>query len=167
MDMERSAVAEVDFDRFYLGASDRLVTQIAALTGDPAEAQDHVQEAFAQAWVKWAKVSRYTDPEGWVRRVAYNRAVSRWRRARRQLLAAQVRDDGGGFDPDQLMVIEALRRLPAHERRALVLRALAGLSIAEIAAELSVPPGTVKSWLSRGRTRLARELGAELREVKS
>jgi RNA polymerase sigma-70 factor, ECF subfamily len=163
--MGRSEGAELDFDQFYLAARDRLVAQIAALTGDAAEAQDHVQEGFARAWGKWARVSQYDDPEAWVRRAAYHRAVSRWRRARRHLLSAEVGEDAPHFDHDQLPVIEALRKLPASERRALILQALAGMTIAEIAAELSAPPGTVKSWLSRGRARLAGELDAKLTEV--
>lgn len=154
-----------DFDRFYRGARDRLVMQIAALTGDVAEAQDHVQEGFARAWARWDRVSRYEDPEGWVRRAAYHRAVSAWRRARRLLPRAEVHEDSAQFDPDQLPVIDALKKLSAGERQALVLQALVGLSVADIAAELSAPPGTVKSWLSRGRARLARELRAEHEEV--
>ena len=74
------------FDAFYERARDRLAVQIAALTGDPAEAVDHVQEAFVRAWSRWGYVSGLDDPEGWVRRVAHNLAVSRWRRARRVVL---------------------------------------------------------------------------------
>lgn len=154
-----------DFDEFYRSARDRLVMQIAALTGDAAEAQDHVQEGFVRAWARWDRVGRYDDPEGWVRRAAHHRAVSAWRRARRLLPRAEAGADGAWLDPDQLPVVEALGKLPARERQALVLHALAGLSVAEIAAELSAPPGTVKSWLSRGRARLARELRAEEQEV--
>jgi RNA polymerase sigma-70 factor (sigma-E family) len=165
--MEQSAGPDLSFDEFYLAARDRLVVQIAALTGDPAEAQDHVQEAFARAWVRWPSVSRYQDPEGWVRRVAYHRAVSRWRVARRLFLRAEAGEGGVHVEASQLPLFEALGRLPVRERQALALQAIAGLSVAEIAAELSVPPGTVKSWLSRGRARLARELGAELEEVGS
>jgi RNA polymerase sigma-70 factor (ECF subfamily) len=74
------------FDSFYLASRDRLVLQVAALTGDPAEAPDHVQEAFARAWTRWDRIGACEDPEGWVRRVAVNQAVSRWRRARRVVL---------------------------------------------------------------------------------
>jgi RNA polymerase sigma-70 factor, ECF subfamily len=165
--MDGLAGSELDFDRFYLGARDRLVVQIAALTGDVSEAQDHVQEGFARAWVRWGSVSRYDDPEGWVRRVAYHRAVSHWRRARRLLVSADARAADIHVDASQLPVIEALGKLRPGERQALVLQAVAGLTVAEISAELSVPEGTVKSWLSRGRARLARELGVEVEEVTS
>jgi RNA polymerase sigma-70 factor (ECF subfamily) len=153
------------FDGFYLASRERLVLQVAALTGDPAEALDHVQEAFIRAWMRWDRVGRYDDPEGWVRRVAVNQAVSRWRRARRVVLRPGADEGAIALDPEQQSVIVALGRLSAHEREAVVLHHLIGYSVEEIATELSVPSGTVKSWLLRGRARLARELRGEDEEV--
>jgi RNA polymerase sigma-70 factor (ECF subfamily) len=150
-----------DFDGFYLASRDRLVLQVAALTGDPAEALDHVQEAFIRAWTRWDRISEYDDPEGWVRRVAVNQAVSRWRRARRVLLRPTADDQRIHLDPEQQSLIAALRRLSPREREAVVLHHLVGYSVEEIATELSVPTGTVKSWLSRGRARLERELRSD------
>jgi RNA polymerase sigma-70 factor (ECF subfamily) len=137
-----------------------LAVQIAALTGDPYEASDLVQEAFMRAWIQWEKVGRYEDPEGWVRRVAHNLAVSRWRRARRVVLRAEV--PAAALDgPDEgIGVLEALQSLPTQERRAVVLHHVAGLSVADVAVELHAPEGTVKSWLSRGRARMASEMWA-------
>ena len=79
-----------DFDALYRSCRDRLVTQLVALTGDRAEALDLVQEAFVRAWMRWDRISNYEDPEGWLRRVAYNLAVGRWRRSRRIILRATV-----------------------------------------------------------------------------
>jgi RNA polymerase sigma-70 factor (ECF subfamily) len=156
-----------DFDSFYLASRDRLVLQVAALTGDPAEALDHVQEAFIRAWTRWDRISGYDDPEGWVRRVAVNQAVSRWRRARRVLLRPAADDQRIHLDPEQQSLIAALRRLSPREREAVVLHHLVGYSVEEIATELSVPTGTVKSWLSRGRARLERELTFRRRRGRS
>jgi RNA polymerase sigma-70 factor (ECF subfamily) len=44
------------------------------------EAEDVAQEAFLRAWRLWPSISRYDDPVGWVRRVAWNLASSRLRR---------------------------------------------------------------------------------------
>jgi RNA polymerase sigma-70 factor (ECF subfamily) len=96
-----------------------------------------------------------------VRRVALNHAVSRWRRARRIVLRPAADDQRIHLDPEQQSVIAALRRLSSREREAVVLHHLIGYSVEEIATELSVPSGTVKSWLSRGRARLERELRAD------
>jgi RNA polymerase sigma-70 factor (ECF subfamily) len=51
--------------------------------------------------------------------------------------------------------------LPRQQREALVLHDGIGLSAAEVAIELGVPEGTVRSWLSRSRAMLAPILGAE------
>jgi RNA polymerase sigma-70 factor (ECF subfamily) len=128
--------------------------QVAALTGDPTEARDHVQEAFVRAWTRWTYVSGLDDPEGWVRRVAHNLAVSRWRRARR-LVLGRAPDAAVPFDDEQHAVVIALAALPRQQREAIVLHHLVGLPVAEVADQLHVPVGTVKSWLSRGRRQLA------------
>ena len=150
-----------DFDEFYRTSRDRLAVQIAALTGDPVEAVDHVQEAFIRAWARWPRVSKLDQPEAWVRRVAYNLAVSRWRRARRLVMSAAPVDGRVEFDDGQSAVVEALQRLDRREREAIVLHHVVGLSVEDIATELGAPAGTVKSWLSRGRAHLATELAAE------
>jgi len=147
-----------DFDALYRSCRDRLVTQLVALTGDRADAFDLVQETFVRAWMRWEQISTYEDPEGWLRRVAYNLAVGRWRRIRREPPDSTVRRQQDSLPEDHLAVVDALRSLPLSERRAIVLHHLAGLSVEETAAEMSAPVGTVKSWLSRGRTRLAIEL---------
>jgi RNA polymerase sigma-70 factor (ECF subfamily) len=143
-----------EFDEFYLRTRDRLAMQIAALTGDPAEAGDHVQEAFVRAWTRWTYVSGLDDPEGWVRRVAHNLAVSRWRRARRTVLG-QRPDRVVEWDDDQRAVVAALAELPGPQREAIVLHHLVGLPVAQVAEQLNAPVGTVKSWLARGRRELA------------
>jgi RNA polymerase sigma-70 factor, ECF subfamily len=144
----------MEFDEFYLRTRDRLTVQIAALTGDPSEAGDHVQEAFVRAWTRWTYVSGLDDPEGWVRRVAHNVAVSRWRRARRTVLGHRP-DTAVEWDDEQRAVVAALADLPRRQREAIVLHHLVGLPVAEVADQLRVPAGTVKSWLSRGRRELA------------
>ena len=162
--MLREAVAvtpEQAFDQLYQRSGRRLVGQLYAASGDLGDAQDVVQEAFVRAWLRWEQVAAYENPEAWVRRVALNLAVSRWRRARRLVFGNH--DERVSPDPaaagDQMALVGALRSLPARQRQAVVLHHLAGLSVSEVAAELNVPEGTVKSWLSRGRSALAAALG--------
>ena len=144
----------VEFDEFFLRTRDRLTMQVAALTGDPIEAGDHVQEAFVRAWTRWTYVSGLEDPEGWVRRVAHNLAVSRWRRARRVVLGFRP-DTAVEWDDEQRAVVAALAELPRPQREAIVLHHLVGMPVADVAEQLRAPVGTVKSWLSRGRHQLA------------
>lgn len=156
----------LEFDEFYLRARDRIAVQVAALTGDPTEAGDHVQEAFIRAWTRWSYVSGLEDPEGWVRRVAHNLAVSRWRRARRTVLG-RGRDTVVEWDDEQRELLAALADLPSVQRQAIVLHHLIGLSVTEVAAQLAAPEGTVKSWLSRGRQQLAATLRNKVAEEVS
>jgi RNA polymerase sigma-70 factor (ECF subfamily) len=60
--------------------------------------------------------------------------------------------------PDHVALVAALRRLSPDQRRAIVLHHLVDLPVAEVAHELQVAVGTVKSWLHRGRAALAAEL---------
>ncbi|MFR9777773.1 RNA polymerase sigma factor [Micromonospora sp. MS34] len=146
------------FDAFYLGSRQRIYSCVYALTSNAAEAQDAMQEAYARAWQRWSTVGEYADPEAWVRTVARRIAVSRWRRARAALGAyrrAGPPPDVPGPDPDNVVLVEALRRLPVAQRTALVLHHMAGLPVAEVARETGVPEGTVKARLSRGRRALA------------
>lgn len=144
------------FDELYEASYDRLVKHALALGGNLSDAQDAVQEAFVRAWLRWDRVGRYEDPEGWVRRVAHNLAVSRWRRSLRAPRDVDLVSSTGGELGAEL--VAALGGLPLAERRALVLHHLVGLSVSEIALECHAPEGSVKSWLSRGRRRLADEL---------
>jgi RNA polymerase sigma-70 factor (ECF subfamily) len=63
-----------------------------------------------------------------------------------------------GPTPERVALVAALATLPAAQRRAMVLRYLADLTVAEIAERENVAEGTVKSWLSRGRAALAVQL---------
>jgi RNA polymerase sigma-70 factor (ECF subfamily) len=60
-----------------------------------------------------------------------------------------------GPSPDRVALIDALRKVPAEQRRAVVLYHLCDRTVAEIAAETGVPVGTVKARLARGRAALA------------
>lgn len=60
---------------------------------------------------------------------------------------------------DVVLLVRAMRTLPAAHRRALALHYLLDRSVSEIAAETGASTGTVKSWLSRGRAGLAAALG--------
>jgi RNA polymerase sigma-70 factor (ECF subfamily) len=150
-----------EFAELYEARFGELTVQLYAYFGDRQEAQDVVQEAFCRALARWPKVARYEDPAAWVRRVAWNLAVSRWRRTRTALRALRRQPvahvDGPG--PDRVALVAALATLPPNQRRAIVLHYLADLPVDEIAEREHVAAGTVKSWLHRGRAALAVQLG--------
>ncbi len=159
-----------EFTSFYAASFPRLVGQLSAMTGNRPEAQDAVQEAFVRAWVYRDQINTDREVEAWVRVTAWRIAVTRWQRARkglRLMLLAARPDVVAGPDPDRIAFVEALRKVPAEQRRALVLYHLVDLTVQQIAAETSVRPGTVKARLARGRAALApylRETTAPVRE---
>jgi RNA polymerase sigma-70 factor (ECF subfamily) len=152
------------FDAFYAASYQRVVGQVYALLGDLAEAEDVTQDAFAKASFHWKRIAAYDQPEAWVRRVAFNQAYNSIRRARRWLVAlarhgppAQV----PAVSADRLDLHRALRRLAPRHREVLVLHYVAELSVDEVARQLRLPLGTVKSRLSRARNALAEQFGDE------
>ncbi|MFE9688849.1 SigE family RNA polymerase sigma factor [Micromonospora sp. NPDC005806] len=146
------------FDEFYRGSRQRLLGFVYVLTGNLAEAQDAVQEAYIRAWQRWSTVRGYDDPEAWVRVVASRIAVSRWRSLRsraRAYLRHGVEESIPAPSTDTVEVVAALRRLPEEQRTAIALYYLLGMPVAEVARETAAPVGTVKARLSRGRAALA------------
>src|SRR5262245_42393694 len=140
------------FDEFYRTTSGRLLLYAYAVTGDRAEAQDLVQEAYTRAWQRWRTVADHPNPEGWVRLVVTRLAADRWRRIgrwRATLLRVGPTEHGRPPNEDAVMLTAALRGLPVSHRQALALHYLLDLPVAEIAAEAGVAVNTVKSWLSR------------------
>ena len=141
----------------------RLVTQLFAFTDDLTEAQDVVQEAFARALARSAGLSDVDNPEAWLRTVAINVIRRRWRRRRlfdvimrRERPIQRLTDPGP--EPDRTDLTDALETIARPYREVILLHYYGDLSVDEIAAALDVPPGTVKSRLSRGRAALAARL---------
>jgi RNA polymerase sigma-70 factor (ECF subfamily) len=161
--------ADDEFTSFYQAGFARLVGQLALVTGDRHSAEDVVQEAFARASARWARLRDYDVPEAWVRRVALNLAAN-GARGRRRRLAALVRlgppAPAPAADVTDVGLAEALAALPVGQRQALVLHYLVGMPVEEVAATLRVPSGTVKARLHRGRRALAARLG-DGEEVRS
>jgi RNA polymerase sigma-70 factor, ECF subfamily len=163
-------MAERDFDEFYASNYGRLVVQVFAVTGNLADAEDAVQEAFARASVRWGRVGGYDSPEGWVRRVALNLAFTGLRRARRLLEVLSRAPAPPPVPPlpvDSLALVAALKALPLGFRQVLVLHYLADLPVERVAGELGIAVGTAKSRLARAREALARQLVDGEEEVAS
>ena len=158
------AGAELEFHHIFVVSYRRLVVQLYGVTGDAAEAEDLVQEAFVRAAAAGRRFLKVDNHEAWLRTVAINIQRSRWRKLRnfsrmRERLAAPPTDLP--VLEDRLDVIEALRGLPKGQREVVALHYLADLGVAEVARTLGIAEGTVKSRLSRGRDALALALSQE------
>ena len=148
-----------EFAEFYAASRDACLRAVIAGTGDAAQAEDMVAEAFARAWASWAKVRRYSAPRGWVVRAALNTGVSWWRPRRREIPlashdAAALADPAEGLDA---AVLAALRRLPARQREVIALRVFLDLDTQATAQVLGIAPGTVTAHLSRAAAALRSE----------
>ena len=146
------------FDAFFRRSSRQLVVLAYMLTGDQVAAQDLAQETLLRAWQRWEKVSAYEDPAAWCRRVLSNLATSEWRKSSRRRAVLPSTLIAPEPDVEALELARALDTLPPPQRTAIVLHDAGDLSVADVARELDVPEGTVRSWLSRGRKALAAEL---------
>lgn len=158
-------MSDEEFVREVFDASyPRLVGQLAAITGSRAEAEDVVQEAFVRALGRRHQFAALDNPEAWLRTVAVNLTRSQWRRMRRHLslLPDLIPDEPpDDLSSDRVALVAAIRRLPRAQQEAIALHHLADLPVAEVAATLGVPVGTVKARLSRGRATLADLLSTE------
>jgi RNA polymerase sigma-70 factor, ECF subfamily len=129
---------------------------VVRLTGDHARAEDVVQETMLRAWRHDLVDGEAGSARAWLFTVARNLVVDEARSARaRHEAATETLPDRGEPDRtdalfDTMLVTDALLAL-SEEHRAVVVRAYyRRLPIAEIAAELDLPPGTVKSRLHYG-----------------
>lgn len=122
--------------------------------GDRARAEDVVQETLLRAWRDRDVLEATTaGARAWLFTVARRIVIDEWRssRAQREVLADEVPEppDPGAASTDGLLegwlVADALGRLTAEHRQVLALCYFGGRTVAEAAAELGIPPGTVKS----------------------
>lgn len=158
-----AAATEDDFAEFARVALPGLIRYGHALTGNPHDAADLVQTVLEKVGARWSRISENcADPRAYVRKAMANTHVSRWRRTRRETLIAELPDVPAAERHDRLEyepVWLALRNLPPRQRAVVVLRYYEGLSEAEIAAELGVSCGTVKSQSSKALASLRKRLG--------
>src|SRR5690349_1495627 len=152
--MSGTSALDVLYDASYR----RLVVQLYAICGDLADAEDAVQEAFVTAIRKRRDFHNVDNPEAWIRTTALNVLRKRWRHAA-VVRRYQPRVPGPQLPveigPEHVAIVTALAQVDDELRQVVVLHYLADLGTAQIARDLGIPEGTVKSRLSRARIRLA------------
>lgn len=158
---EREAL---DFTSFFERESLRLGRAIFLLTGDAAEAEDLVQEAFARAYERWDRISTMAEPAGYVYRIASNLHRRRSRRnGRSRPLADAIGRASDALDPANAGhdVLAALATLSHAEREAIVLVELLGFDAEAAGGILGIKAGTVRVRLHRARAHLREALGGD------
>jgi len=148
----------VNFDAFVAMHSRRLLHTAELLIGQ-GDAQDLVQGVLMRMYVRWAKIEQ-EDPLGYARRSLANAATDRWRRRRvREVLVETVPDESATGSDDNVhadrdSVLRAMSRLTPRERAVIVLAYYEDLTEQQIALDLGIAVGTVKSTRSRALEKL-------------
>jgi RNA polymerase sigma-70 factor (ECF subfamily) len=162
-----SGGGRLSFDAFFRAEHQRLAALATALCGDRETGRDVAQEALARTYREWDRVSRLERPGGWTRRVVVNLAHDHGRhlavRQRRlSELANRIASDGptdNAFLDAEMWAAVAM--LPERQRTAVALFYIGDRSIGDVAEQMGVREGTVKTTLHKARERLRRVLSEE------
>jgi len=151
---------------------DRVHAVCRRITGSPSDADDASQEAMIRIVRSLDRFDQRAAFSTWAYRIATNAALDELRRRKRRPALRIVAADGSTAEPadpraeahvdavaDRGALDQALAGIGEEFRTAVVLRDVADLDYAEIAAVLDVPIGTVRSRISRGRAQLVAALG--------
>ena len=154
---------DAEFTTYVAQRRAQLYRLACLLCGDPHRAEDIVQTALAKLYVAWEKASRLDGLDAYTRRIVVNSHLDDTRRPWRRERAREVEDlDGPARAPLPVEEADALwtalRSLPVGQRRVVVLRHYWGLSVEEVAVDLGISTGTVKSQSSLAIHHLRRVL---------
>jgi RNA polymerase sigma-70 factor (sigma-E family) len=158
---DRTSAVTALFEEHYVS----LVRMARLLVDDRETAEDVVMDAFTSLYRRWTAVRDPAEAHRYVRSCVLNGARSqlRRRRLRRRHESGSphqeaTRDGLETNEADRSTVMQLLRTLPYRQRQVLVLRYFVDMTEAQIAYELGVSAGSVKTHASRGLAALARAL---------
>ncbi|WP_374204929.1 SigE family RNA polymerase sigma factor [Actinotalea sp. C106] len=163
---------DAEFSAFMAEAEPLLSRTAWLLCGDGHRAEELVQQTLVRTYVAWPR-ARATDPLAYARRTLANARIDMWRRRRRESLVApeemaepptsgaasaygaRAQDEHAERD----VLVRALARLSPQRRRVVVLRYVLDLSEQQVADDLNISVGSVKSAAARGLRQLREVLG--------
>jgi len=150
---------DAEFTEYVISHRTRCRRAAYLLCGDWALAEDIVQLALVKLYQAWWRVRR-DGADAYLRRIISRTAIDEWRRASRRptvsddvLIDLPTDPPGLGYE-DRSELLAALQQLPAGQRQIVVLRHWWGCSVAEVARDLRISTGTVKSQTARALDRL-------------
>ena len=158
------------FQRLIDREAPRLLRFAQGMLGSLDEAEDVVQDTLIRLWENAARWTPDAKVGTWLHRVCYNRSIDRLRRRRAfvdEAALEDVPDESEAVDAAlvrneaTLSVREAIARLPARQRTAVLLFHIQGLAQREAAEVMSVSEAAFESMLSRARRQLRRWLKEE------
>lgn len=162
------ATADGTFDTLYRANANRVYLLALRLSADPIDAADIAAEAFVRAWQSLSKFRGDSSDFTWLHSITVHawRDLQRRRGRTREVAESSLStSEARKYDiaaqhttSDLLDLDRAIAALPAGAREVLVLRTISGYSTEEVAGQLGISIGTVKSQLSRARKLLLQSL---------
>jgi len=160
---EETVLAEpLSFEIFFEDEARTLFRRLCTVTGNAAEAEEIMQDAFLRLWERWDRVARIDDPSAYLFRTAMNVFRNRYRRAvlaLRKTISVAPTEDALATVEDRDVVVRALRGLTPDQRAAVVLTGYVGLSSEEAGKMLGMRPSTVRTLATRARAAIREKAG--------
>lgn len=153
----RGPLSEQEFVRQAEGLKGRLYRTALLYLGSETAAVDAVDEAVYKGYLARKKLRQPEFFATWLTRILINVCNNELRRRKRET-AVETLPETAVEEFDALPLKEAVERLPDDIRAVIVLRYFTGLTLAETAAALNVPPGTVSTRQRKGLGLLRLEL---------
>lgn len=142
------------------GLKERLYRTAYLYLGSEAWAVDAVDEAVYKGLLAFRRLRQAEFFDTWLTRILINVCKSELRRRRREVLVDRL-PETAAEQFDSLPLKEAVGRLPPELREVVILRYFTGLTLAEAARVLDLPPGTVSTRQRRALSLLRLELSEE------
>jgi RNA polymerase sigma factor (sigma-70 family) len=156
---------QIEFTAWLQERQSALLKAARVICFDTQNAEDVLQEALADVYMRWAKVKKHDNPEAYVMRVMVSKHADmrrKWLRKKDEKettweLAENIRNIADHSDDvaQRLLVQSALKSLSAVQRAVLVLVYEHGMVLREVATILEIPMGTAASHLARGKAAVA------------
>lgn len=140
-----------------------------------ADAEDVAQEALLRAYRRFERLRDRTRFRGWLVRISFRLAIDRVRAAKRREVRETLwsrsaprpsTEDVAATSEFQTHLERAIEELPEKHRLVLLLAAMQGHSLEEVAEMLGVPLGTAKSRLFFARKQLAEKLRCHVKSIE-
>ncbi len=170
------------FEGEALEHADLLYNYALRMTGNPADADDLVQETYLKAYRFWDRYEQGTNIRAWLFRILKNSYINRYRKESKEpgmvdyddiqnfyssIRTNTINDESPDAAFDRMLddvVSSAVLELPEDFRTVVILCDIEGLTYEEIAEFVDRPLGTVRSRLHRGRKLLQTKLSSYARE---
>jgi RNA polymerase sigma factor (sigma-70 family) len=160
-----SSQDEIEFTLWLRDNQKAFLRAAKVICFDTQNAEDVLQEALTDVYMRWGKLRNHENPEAYLMRVMVSKHADmrrKWLRRQQEKetqweLAENIRDlvDQTEDVTQRLLVQAALKTLTAAQRAVLVLVYEHGMVLREVAEVLQIPTGTAASHLARGKAAVA------------